>query len=166
MALLRRYTELVLHSGRAKKGLWASTTPMMHGGIWRTIEVMNSNASTYMTSVGVPQVDLWSPIVKHCGPLPYSTCDIVFGSTPGHPANASSNPHYTTAGYEILVKQLVPAITAALSPPSTVAHKSDDQSAAVPTLEQIQYQDLEVGALIHFNLQTLCTLTEGHSGTR
>ena len=31
MVLLRRYTELVLHSGRAKKGLWASTTPMMHG---------------------------------------------------------------------------------------------------------------------------------------
>ena len=30
MVLLRRYTELVLYSGRAKKGLWASTTPMMH----------------------------------------------------------------------------------------------------------------------------------------
>eukprot|EP01052_Picozoa_sp_SAG31_P048162 SAG31_NODE_9953_length_1206_cov_1.212285_2_plen_139_part_01 len=117
--------------------------------------------------------DTWFHIVF------FARCNEVFGSTPGHPANASSNPHYTTAGYEILVKQLVPAIKAALSPisPSTAAHKSDDQSgqsstpsigssAAVPTVEQIQYQDLEVGALIHFNLQTLCTFTEGHSGTR
>ena len=31
MTLLRRYTELVLHSGRVKKGLWASTTPYMVG---------------------------------------------------------------------------------------------------------------------------------------
>jgi alpha-L-fucosidase len=154
------------------------------GGIWRTIEIMNADASTYMASVGIPQVDFWSPIVKHCGPLPYSTCDIVFGSTPGHPANASSNPHYTAEGYELLVNALVPAIKAALKETSftssNVPQKSDDQSnegndpsstpigssAAVPTPEQVEYQDLEVGALIHFNLQTLCTFAEGHSGTK
>ena len=46
--------------------------------------------------------------------------------------------------------------------------KMDDSAAtaAVPTPEQISYQDLEVGALIHFNLQTLCTFAEGHSGTK
>eukprot|EP01049_Picozoa_sp_SAG25_P005380 SAG25_NODE_367_length_9118_cov_54.828578_1_plen_72_part_00 len=52
MVLLRRYTELVLHSGRVAKGLWASTTPMMHDGIWRTLELMNGNASEYMDQVG------------------------------------------------------------------------------------------------------------------
>ena len=102
------------------------------GGIWRTIEIMNADASTYMASVGIPQVDFWSPIVKHCGPLPYSTCDIVFGSTPGHPVNASSNPHYTAEGYELLVNALVPAIKAALKETSftssNVPQKSDDQS--------------------------------------
>jgi hypothetical protein len=66
MAMLKRYTNLVLHSGRAKRGLWASTTPYMAGGVWRTLELMNGNASAYMTSVGVPQVDMyvawWFPL--------------------------------------------------------------------------------------------------------
>ena len=172
MVLLRRYTELVLYSGRAKKALWASTTPMMHvsyfqlcpsdhfgspdaslacrhnsdralnlpqDGIWRTLEIMNANASTYMASVGVPQVDLWSPIVKHCGPLPYSTCDIVFGSTSGQPANASSNPHYTAAGYDLLVEQLVPAIKAALKEPTFLPTvlKSDDGLLVWPPVQSM-----------------------------
>lgn len=37
---------------------------------------------------------------------------------------------------------------------------------AVPTPEQIEYQEMGVGALIHFNLQTLCTTAPGHSRTR
>lgn len=100
---------------------------------------MNANASTYMASVGVPQVDLWSPIVKHCGPLPYSTCDIVFGSTPGHPANASTNPHYTAAGYDLLVEMLVPAIKAALKEPTFLPTvlKSDDGLLVWPPVQSM-----------------------------
>ena len=128
MALLRRYTSLVQHSGRVRRGLWASTTPYMAKDVWRTVEVMNRNASAYMASVGVPTVDLFAPIVRHCAPsgkLPYASCDICSGSTPGHPVAANSTPHYTTAGYELLVDALVPAIKAALSKP---ALKSEDNA--------------------------------------
>jgi lysophospholipase L1-like esterase len=121
MALLTRYTELVLHSGRAKRGLWASTTPFMAAGVWRTVETMNKNASELMNSVGVPVVDLFGPIVRHCAPsgvLPYDYCDICSGSTPGHPVAANSTPHYPDAGYGLLVDALVPAIKAALSHPA------------------------------------------------
>ena len=118
MALLERYTDLVLHSGRVKRGLWASTTPFMAAGVWKTVEVMNRNASDLMRSRGVPVVDLFTPIVRHCAPsgvLPYEFCDICSGSTPGHPVAANSTPHYTDAGYQLLVDALVPAIKAALS---------------------------------------------------
>lgn len=117
MELLTRYTDLVLHSGRAKRGLWASTTPFMAAGVWKTIESMNKNASNLMRSVGVPEVDLFEPIAQHCAPsgaLPYEYCDICAGSTPGHPVAANSTPHYTDAGYGLLVDVLVPAIEAAL----------------------------------------------------
>jgi len=116
MTLLRQYTEAgVLRSGRVRRGLRALTTPYMAGGVWRTLELMNANASAYMASVGIPEVDLWTPIVKHCGPLPYAYCDICSGSTPGHPVAANFTPHYTAAGYALLVQALVPAIKHALS---------------------------------------------------
>eukprot|EP01043_Picozoa_sp_COSAG02_P007545 COSAG02_NODE_227_length_28153_cov_11.662294_17_plen_192_part_00 len=115
MALLRQYTALALHSGQAKKVLWASTTPFMGGNIWPTLEQMNANASQYMRSVGVPIVDFWTPIVQHCGPkLPYVTCDICSGSTPGHPVKAASTPHFTRAGYQLLVDALIPAMKSVL----------------------------------------------------
>ena len=118
MALLGRYTDLMLHSGRAKRALWASTTPYMAAGVWNTVEVMNINASNLMQSVGVPVADLFAPIVRHCAPsgvLPYEFCDICSGSRPGLPVAANSTPHYTDAGYGLLVDVLVPAIKAALS---------------------------------------------------
>ena len=121
MELLTRYTDLVLHSGRAKRGLWASTTPFMAAGVWKTIEFMNKNASNLMRSVGVPEVDLFEPIAQHCAPsgaLPYEYCDICAGSTPRHPVAANSTPHYTDAGYGLLVDVLVPAIEAALAHPA------------------------------------------------
>lgn len=37
---------------------------------------------------------------------------------------------------------------------------------AIPTPAQLEYQDLEVGTLIHFNAQTLCTTAGNHSTTR
>jgi hypothetical protein len=117
MELLRQYTALALHSGQAKKVLWASTTPFMGGNIWPTLEQMNANASQYMRSVGVPIVDFWTPIVQHCGPkLPYVTCDICSGSTPGHPVKAASTPHFTRAGYQLLVDALIPAMKSVLKP--------------------------------------------------
>lgn len=82
---------------------------------------MNKNASELMNSVGVPVVDLFGPIVRHCAPsgvLPYDYCDICSGSSPGHPVAANSTPHYTDAGYGLLVDALVPAIKAALSHPA------------------------------------------------
>ena len=127
MAGLRRYTDLVLHSARAKRALWASTTPFMAGGMpaVQHLQQMNGNASTLMASLGVPEVDLWGPIVDYCAPggLPFASCNISSGCPVPVAAcsvPAMSTPHFNTAGYDLLVGALVPAIKSALKSTPTM----------------------------------------------
>ena len=119
MRQLERYTNEMLRSARAKKALFALTTPYMAGGVYKILEQMNGNATEFMGTVDVPTVDLYTPIVNHCtngtGVLPYSLCDICMGSVPGHPVNCCTTPHYTEAGYQLLVDALVPAIKSAIA---------------------------------------------------
>lgn len=112
MELLRRYTERVAGSGA--KGLFALTTPFMQKDVYKVIEVMNSNATAYMRSVGVPTADLWRPVVDYCGAPPYQYCDICQGSTPGHAVDCTTTPHYTEAGYRLIAEVLAASIRARL----------------------------------------------------
>lgn len=108
MGMLKTYTSLVQSMGA--KGLFVLTTPYMKQNIYEVVSVMNRNASEYMTSVGVPIVDLYSPVVDYCGSLPYTFCDICEGSTSEKPVDCRTTPHYTEDGYRLLASTLATGI--------------------------------------------------------
>lgn len=106
---LQRYTDRLLATGT--KPLFLGTTPFMRDSVYTTIEQMNGNASTLMSALKIPTVDLFSVIAAYCGPLPYIHCDICQGNGPGlPPVDCRTTPHYTDQGYEMLVKVIAPAI--------------------------------------------------------
>jgi len=92
------------------KLLWASTTPVPSSTVDNDVVVkLNGEASDIMTKFDIPQVDLYSQVIKYCGPVPYWNCDLSL-NTMGQP-----NVHYTDKGYQYLASFLVPVIEKVLA---------------------------------------------------
>jgi hypothetical protein len=104
---LAQIADRINHAGNKTKVLYGLTTPMMvdfRAGN-KAVEDNNVMATAIMNERQIPIIDLYTPVIKHCG-AEYVDCDIC--------AASPCNYHYKPAGYQMLSDVIAAAIKAAL----------------------------------------------------
>ena len=94
------------------KLLFALTTPAHNTANTAddaTVKVLNKRAKAVMAAAGVPTVDLYSPLIAMCGPVPWaddgpSACKLCA------PLCKALSVHYTPEGYQFIASKILAAI--------------------------------------------------------
>ena len=81
-----------------------------------TVQILNERAMKVMKTAKVPVIDMYTPLIKECGAVPWAdsgptACKLCA------PECQKLHVHYTPAGYEFIAKRVLAALAPSPSPP-------------------------------------------------